>query len=293
MNAIAKTNAADFRHRTTAIATSILKDWVGEERAKEAVGRIATALAASAASARNPQDFYDCTPASIAKVTAISALTGIMVSTGQAALAYAIPRRARKGEQPQLQYQLSHRGIAALAHRAGMALIAYPISTRDTVGVDEATGEVMVFNRDFDNPPQTEEELRGVMVLTRSIATGAVIARGFVAKSIINARRAESDSFIHAENKGEAWAKEQSTWHKWYVEMAIKTAMHYAVGRGWCVIDDTEAVRALSIDAEGEYRQGVPAVEETSKTDAVLDRLTQVESAEPLVVAQTETAEVG
>jgi hypothetical protein len=28
----------------------------------------------------------------------------------------------------------------------------------------------------------------------------------------------------------------------------MKTAMHYAISRGWCVIDDTEAVRALSAD---------------------------------------------
>jgi len=253
-------SASDFRQRSTTIAHAMLRDWVGEERAREATGRIATAISASAAAAKNPTDFYECTPQSIAKVIAISALTGIMVSTGQAALAYAIPRRPRTGEQPQLQYQLSHRGIAALARRAGLALVAYPISVRDEIDVDES-GEVLVRSRDIDNPPQNEEDLRGVVVLTKSTETGVILSRGFVAKSIINIRRLQSDSYRYAEKN--AWAKESSPWHKWYVEMAIKSAMHYAIGRGWCVIDDTEAVRALSADVEGDCQ--VSVVDDRSK----------------------------
>ncbi len=275
-NAVAKQDKkaisapAEFRQRSTQIASTFLRDWVGEERAREATGRIATALSASAAAAKNPQDFYDCTPQSIAKVIAISALTGIMVSTGQGALAYAIPRRPRKGEPPQLQYQLSHRGIAALAKRADLSLVAYPISYADTVDVDES-GEIVIRSRDIDNPPQTEEHLRGVMVLVRSIETGVVLSRGFVAKTIINTRREQSDSYLYAERND--WAKESSPWHKWYTEMAIKTAMHYAIGRGWCVIDDTEAIRALSVDAEGDYKQVQVTLEERSKSDLIADRL--------------------
>ncbi len=262
----------EFRQRSTAIAGVLLRDWVGEERAREATGRIATALSASAAAAKNPQDFYDCTPQSIAKVIAISALTGIMVSTGQAALAYAIPRRPRKGEPPQLQYQLSHRGIAALAKRAKLTLVAYPISIRDTVEMDD-NSEVIVTARDFDNPPQSEEELRGVMVLVKSFDTGICLARGFVAKSIINVRRQQSDSYRFAEMQGKEWAKESSPWHKWYVEMAMKTAMHYAINRGWCVIDDTEAVRALQADAEGDYSPVIVDTENRSRTESLAERL--------------------
>lgn len=243
-------NASEFRARSVGYAHAMLKDWVGEERAREATGRIATAISASAAAAKNPKDFYECTPQSIAKVIAVSALTGIMVSTGQASLAYAIPRRARKGEPPQLQYQLSHRGIAALARRAGLGLVAYPISVRDTISVDE-NGEVVVEARDIDNPPTCEEDMRGVMVLTRQLDTGTIVSRGFVAKSIINVRREQSDSYQYA-LKNE-WARQSDPWHKWYVEMSIKTALHYAIGRGWCVIDDTEAIRALQVDAEGDY----------------------------------------
>lgn len=234
------------------MALSMLKNWVGEERAKEATGRISVALSASASAAKDPTDFYQCTPQSVAKVIAISALTGIMPSTGATALAYAIPRRPRKGEPPQLQYQLSHRGINALANRAGMHMVAIPISVSDTIDVEES-GDVVVKARDLDNPPASEEDLRGVMVVVRRLDTGKVICNGWVAKKLINARREGSDSFKFAERKGNEWAKDSSPWHVWYVEQAMKTAMHYAIGRGWCVVDDTEAIRALKADQEADF----------------------------------------
>lgn len=165
--------------------------------------------------------------------------------------------------------------MAALAKRANLSLIAYPISTRDELESDEA-GEVVIRSRDFDNPPTGEHDLRGVMVLVRSAETGVVLCRGFVPKSIINTRRAESDSFLYAEKPGNDWAKESSPWHKWYVEMSIKTAIHYAIGRGWCVIDDTEAVRALQVDMEGDHTPIQSVLPEgQSKTEFLTQQLTQ------------------
>ena len=262
-----------FALTTKNIAVKILSEWVGEARAQEAIGRIATAINTSAASAKNPADFYACTPASIGKVVAISALTGIMVGTGQGALAYAIPRRPRQNEPPQLQFQLSHRGVAALAKRAGFSLVAHPIHVNDVLSMDE-NSEVQVVKRDFDNPPMTEADLRGVLVVVKSIETGVCVAKGFVAKSLINQRRDKSDSYRYAERSKESWAKDNSTWHQWYVEMAMKTAMHYAINRGWCVVDDTEAVRALSVDSEGDVApQEQPQGADKSRTDELTDRL--------------------
>lgn len=260
---------AEYRNRCSNLAIGFLSDWVGEERAREAAGRLATALSASAAAAKNPKDFYECTPQSIAKVIAVSALTGIMVGTGATALAYAIPRRPRQGEKPQLQYQLSHRGIAALAMRAGFSLVGIAISTRDVISVDNETGDVVIESRDFDNPPTSEEDLRGILVVVKSIKTGVVVARGWCAKSLINERRAASDSYCFAEKPGNAWAKESDPWHKWYVEMAMKTAMHYAIGRGWCVVDDTEAVRALQVDRDEDLKRIEVGLEDGTATDAL------------------------
>jgi recombinational DNA repair protein RecT len=280
--------AAAFRSRATQLSHNLLKDWVGEDRAAEATGRIATALSASAAASKKPEEFYACTPQSVAKVIAIAALTGIMPSTGAGALAYAIPRRPRKDEEPQLQYQLSHRGLNALANRAGMHMMAIPISYTDTIEVTES-GDVTITERDLDNPPTNNMECRGVVVVGKRTDNGMVMFRGFVAKKVIDERMKGSDSYKYAENSGKDWAKDQSTWHKWYVEMAMKTAMHYSIARGWCIIDDTESVRALQADIEGDYDTMTVA---STAAPAVGNRTTNLEAKlDAMVPLATETAE--
>jgi hypothetical protein len=252
--------ARQFRDRATQIAGNLLVDWVGEARAREATGRIAAALSAAAAAAKKPEDFYECTPASVATCIAIAALTGIMPSTGATALAYLVPRSPRKGEQKQLGYMLSHRGLNALAGRCGKVMIAIPISHNDKVRVTE-DGGVSVTDRDLDNPPMTAEELRGVVVVVKDIKSGHIVTQGWVPWKILAERRQQSDSYRYAlANK---WAQDSDPWHKWPIEMAMKAAQHYTISRGWCVIDDTEAVRALSVDvtqsSESNQRPALPA----------------------------------
>lgn len=251
---------AEFRTSANQMATQILSEWVGAERAGEAIGRISVALSQSAASSKKPEDFYSCSKQSIAAVVAISALTGIMPSTGGNALAYAIPRKV-KGVMT-LGYQLSHRGLNALANRCGKHMVAIPISYGDKLGTDDS-GDVVILDRDIDNPPLTFEDLRGVMVVIKNSESGQTIYSGWVPKKILEARRAESDSYNYAEKSKQDWAIDNSTWHKWPVEMSMKASMHYAVSRGWCVIDDTEAVRALSVDQESDLRV-IPARSRTT-----------------------------
>jgi hypothetical protein len=240
-----------FRERCYEISFPMLKSMVGEERAKEASGRVSAALAASRAAARDPKDFDLCTVESIGRVVAISALTGIYPGTGATALAYAIPRRPRQGEDPQLTYQLSHRGLNALANRAGAHMVAIPISHSDQIEVTE-TGDVVIRSMDLDNPPTTESELRGVVVLVKRLDTGTLVYAGWVPKKLIHERRDVSDSYKYAESPKGDWSKGSSPWHAWYTPQAMKTAMHYAIARGWCVIDDTDAQRALSADVESD-----------------------------------------
>ena len=250
--AIAKPKRAPtFRERCYEIGLPMLQSLVGEERAKEATGRVAAALAASRANAKDPTDFDNCTVQSIGQVVAISALTGIYPGTGAAALAYAIPRRPRKGEDPQLTYQLSHRGLNALANRAGSHMVAIPISYTDVIEATEA-GDVVIRSMDLDNPPTTEAELRGVIVQVKRIDTGVLVCSAWVPKKLIDQRRDTSDSYRFAENPKNEWAKASSPWHAWYTPQAMKTAMHYVIGRGLCVIDDTEAQRALAADVQSD-----------------------------------------
>lgn len=270
-----KPPARKFRELATQIAGSMLRDWVGEERAGEATGRISAALAASAAAARNPQDFYECTPQSIGQCIAVAALTEIMPGTGATALAYLIPRRPRKGEQPQLQFQFSHRGLNALARRSGQTMIAIPISFRDELQVNE-DGDVRVTNRDIDHPPSSQKELRGVIIAVKEIANGNTIYRGWVPVSVINIRRDKSDSYQFALRND--WAKATDPWHCWPVEMSMKAAMHYAISRGWCVIDDAAATRALSAEQAQDLRivsrDPVPGIEDQrSASDELASQL--------------------
>lgn len=254
MNQIAKTEkkaspAKQFRLLSTNIATDLLTSWVGDSRASEASGRIASALSASAASARDPSDFYACTPQSVGSVIAISALTGIMPSVGANALAYVIPRRSRKDEAPQLRYQLSHRGLNALARRCGQTMIPIPIGHDDEIEMDDS-GEIVIVSRDIDNPPDTWDELRGIVVLVKQLGSNVVTFRGWVPKKVIESRRSSSDSYQFALKQ--EWAKNSDPWHTRPVEMSMKTAMHYTVARGWCVIDDSEAVHAMRADVDGD-----------------------------------------
>lgn len=275
------TSPNQFRQQATTIAYSLLRDWVGEERAKEATGRIAVAVSAAAAAARDPKEFYRCTPQSVATCIAISALTGIMPSTGSAALAYLVPQPARKGEPPLLQYQLSHRGLNALARRCGQQMLAIPVGNSDEVQSDEY-GMMQIVSRDIDDPPTEEKELRGVMVLVRELSSGAVVAQGWVPKKLIELRKTMSRSA----------RSEYSPWAKWYVEMAMKTAMHYAINRGWCVIDDTEAVRALKSDAEQDLIAGPTTIDEKpargiAGLKASLPQRHQEEPTQPAIAVST------
>lgn len=249
---------AAFRQTALNFATMVLTDWVGEDRAREAAGRISVALSAARSSSKKPEDFDEClsTPQgqeSVGRVIAIAALTGMMPSTGAGALAFAIPRSVRRGEPKQLFFQLSHRGLNALANRAGMHMVATPIGYDDKIKIG-ADGTCEIESIDFDNPPISFDDLRGVVLAVKIRDTGTVIHTGFVAKKLIEKRRANSDGYNYAEKPGNDFAKDSDPWHKWPIEQSMKTAMHYAIGRGWCVIDDTESVRALQADIQSDTR---------------------------------------
>lgn len=274
------TPGRQFRATCTQIATSLLTDWVGQDRASEAIGRVAVALSAAASASKKPEDFYDCTPESVGAVIAISALTGIMVGNTRNSLAYAIPRRQRKGEQPQLRYELSHRGVAALAKRSGQFLVPIPVSHADDVGIDE-NGEIIVKHIDIDNPPQTFEDLRGIVLLVKDLATNNVLFRGWVPKSSIEKRRNKSEGYRFALSND--WAQATDPWHAWPIEQSMKTAMHYAVSRGWCVIDDTSSIRALSVDSENSFGSSSVIIDaqptkRINSLDSLTDRITGTSS---------------
>ena len=65
-----KEQSVAFQKTATASAGKLLSQWVGEDRAREATGRMNAALVAVTTAARNPADFFDCTPESVANAVA-------------------------------------------------------------------------------------------------------------------------------------------------------------------------------------------------------------------------------
>jgi hypothetical protein len=122
--------------------------------------------------------------------------------------------------------------------RCKQMMIATPIGPRDEIR-DDGRGGVVVVSRDLDMPPLTYNDLRGVVVAVHNLTTGTAIHSGWVPKIIIDQRR-RCSAFT---------SREDSPWSLWPIEMSMKTAAHYAIGRGWCVIDDSALVKALEVEA--------------------------------------------
>jgi recombinational DNA repair protein RecT len=243
-----------FKALVLASATKLLEDWGGTE----AKNRIALAFLNAALAAKNPQDFYECSVESIGTCIAIAAMTNLSPGSGPASPAYLIPRRSRKGEKPQLTFNLSHRGIITLARRAGTVVVPLPVGYKDLL--EFAEGEISSFLPSPDEPPTTWEELRGVVLVIKDLQ-GTTLMRGWVPKKLIEIRRGFSDSWKYGEkNKGQSWGG-SSIWHQWPVELAMKTALHYAVGRGWISFDMDGAgiaAKAMLLDQEADFTPRPP-----------------------------------
>lgn len=150
-------------------------------------------------------------------------------------------------------------------------MIAVPVSMTDSISINEC-GEVSIDNIDPDNPPTNEADFRGILLTVKNTQTGMILARQWVSKKVINERREASDAYQFA--KKTEWAQKSDPWHKWYVEQSIKTAMHYAVARGWCIIDDTESLRALSADVESDLAAlPAPASQGASRLEQIAETL--------------------
>lgn len=218
-------------------ASNTLVEWVGEDAAREAAGHVAAAFTACVMQSKDPAAIMavaNQNPASLHAAVAIAALTKLMPGTGASAPAYLVPR---KGRNPEIQYMISHRGYMTLAQRAGLRVIPVPVHVEDTLEVQ--FGEAVTLEQDPDNPPTTWKDLRGVAVVISGHGSRFV---GWVPKSLISERRKNSASYKYG----------GGPWKDFPVEMAMKTAVKYAVARGWVNLDDQAANMAVAIDDRDE-----------------------------------------
>jgi recombinational DNA repair protein RecT len=220
---------------------------LGTEAGKKAAQSLTMAFAAAARVARNPNALFECSPGSVAACVALSIETGLYPG-GPNPTVYLVPQAARRGEQPELQWRITHRGLAILAERAGFVVRAVPVDVADHLKV--SLGSVTEHESDPDSWP-TWETLRGVAVVVQKVSTGATLATVWMPRKAIEQRR--------------AIARDQGVWNAWSVEMSQKTAIKYVFSRGAVPTDSPELRAALEADAR-EDRETID-VEATTVAD--------------------------
>lgn len=181
---------------------------------KKAANAITMAFVSAIASAKKPQAYADAAtnrPDSIAACISLSMRTKLYPG-GPNPDVYLVPQ---SGE---LQWRVTHRGIAKTLAREGFHVMAVPVGNADTVRV--SMGEVVEHVQHLTDSPQSLNELLGVCVVVRRMGDSAVLARLWTSVSVIDARRKSS----RMSNYG--------PWVDWPIEMAQKTAILYHAARG-------------------------------------------------------------
>lgn len=231
----------DFAIGVKADVEALVSDILGGEKAREAAGRISLALMALA---KRTPTIMDCTPTSVAEAVAMSVVTGL-IPGGAMPTCYVLPRKSREGGM-ELNWQLGFRGMLQLCQRAGFAVAAYPVYPGRVPEFD-AHGRLVVPTKRLPPVERTVSNLIGVVVKVRRIADGSEFADVFVEADLIEARRNASDAYQRGVKPGAPdWAR-KSPWFQWEEEMALKTAIRYAISRGAVPVDDV-AQRALEAD---------------------------------------------
>lgn len=274
-----------FGQKVQAIAERELVALAGSENGRAAAARVALAFRSAVATAKDPDAFFSCSPESVAAAMATSAFTQIMPG-GPYPGCYLIPKMVNKVQT--LNWWISHRGIKALARRAGQAIEAIPYFPGDDViivrgqhwTVDVVEGPGVGTNADgttYQIDRDSVGDLEGFVYYVTDLETGRLLAARKVPKRVIAKRRAASDSVD--KQSGEAkWGP----WRDWPMEMAEKTVIKYAAGRGDVVFDDVGNM-ALSREAEdGDVAVSPPVPAATTAPR----RLAQILDADPLAGAQ-------
>lgn len=242
----ATTPAEAFRGTVEKTAKSFLVSMVGEDRAREAAGKLSVALRQLGLT--NPK-LYECTQESVAQSIAMCALTGLNPG-GAYPGCYLIPRnqsiKTGNGWQKQMRmnWQLSWRGMLSLAKRAGWDVRCYPVHRDEELQLTYEPEPRVQYRPNPDVAVTAWDDLRGCVVYATNRDRGITEAM-WVPRAVIEARREASEGFKFGAEK------KDSVWHLWPVEMAMKAAIRYAVSRGLVPMDD-EWNLAESVDLRGD-----------------------------------------
>ena len=221
------TPAQVFHQRAQTIAERSLVQILGSEEGRKRAAQFGIAFRAAAAASRDPGAIYGCSVESVASCLTNSLLTGLMPG-GARPGCYLIPKGG------QLLRWINHRGIMELARRAGHTVQARSIFPGDIIDLHEDEGGIRYrYEANHDPDSESYENLAEVVVLVRNGA-GKAIEYVRMSRKQIEARRAKSMQ----PNKG--------PWQDWPLEMALKTALKYALSRGIISISDQATQQVLA-----------------------------------------------
>ena len=256
--------AQNFRLAVERQATDILTSLVGPEQVQRAAGRLAMALRAAATA--NPR-IYECDRGSVAEAVAKSALTDLMPG-GVKPLVYLIPRKGR------LDWQVSIRGLQALAERNGwVSITATPVHVDDDYEVILGSDETIIHRPARGRWARVLEDLQGMYVKGKH-RDGLTVCVD-VPMGAIQHRKGKSQS--------------GAVWSEWPVEMAQKTAVGWAISRGYFGgLESTSGFEALSVVESQSYREAPPARQ--SEPPAAIEHHVDAEAFEAVLDAAEEVA---
>ena len=274
------TPAEAFRRTVESTATSFLKAMVGEERAREAAGKLSVALRQLGLT--TPK-LYECTQESVAQSIAMCALTGLNPG-GAYPGCYLIPRNqsvnTANGWQKvmRMNWQLSWRGMLSLAKRAGWDVRCYVVHREEPLELSYEPEPRVTYRPNPDVAVTKWDELRGCVVYATNRDRGITEAM-WVPRAIIEARRDASETYKNSDRK-------DSVWHLWPVEMAMKAAIRYAVSRGLVPMDDEwNIAETVDLRSDSATHETIDVTAQDVEEPAVLDAPPETVEAAPVAEA--------
>ena len=227
--------ATVYRRTVEGVARQFFAEKAATPEGKATAARFAMGFAAAATAARDPSQFYNANPTSIAAAAAKSLDTGL-VPGGVMPEVWLIPRGG------EIQWMPSHRGLIRLARKAGYIVRAVVVHAQDLGGVVLVDGEVSIESQDPSLYVDNLKDVGGVAVFAKDRVTGERIAAHWVPGAKIEAAK-------RAGQGGQVWSK-------WPAEMAAKAAIKDAFARGYIPLE-SDALQ-VAVSAEPEYQPQQP-----------------------------------
>lgn len=279
----------DFIDKIREGAERHLVAMAGTERGKALAAGVVMAF--DTANRRDPK-VGQCAPDSVSVALATTISTDLKPG-GPMPDCYLIPRQmSYKDAQGnwqkrwELQWMISWRGMVTLARRAGYGLKVVSVHQGDSLAhpdgvldlLDPRTPRLIMGDGD-----RSYDTLQGVIVVAYRIDDQRTLGWEWVPMSTIESRRAVSDAY----RRGAGSSNDRdraSPWFQWPVEMAMKTAVRYAISRALVPVEADLGAAIARDDADdriidAEFAEGAGAKSAIRK--AIAEKLPPVILDEP------------